>query len=422
MVINSRKEDNFIVGISRDYELIQYSRPDLVITTHRINSDIKLPTIYLNDFSGAENRIVYDTELMAAIDGGNPEFSASAMDLIYKRARGRNVLIVPYYNAWTTQLRRNGYFIAGSSDMMVREYSRKVIAFTVGNQLGIKVANGRILSNYEKMSQYAKTRLLQNPLFIATDGDPFFPINRKISSFSQVDLLPKDCGYLVTDWIKPLASINTQAIINNTSIYYLGTTDQIIENDTKYSGNLWPSSISDEQKQLAKKQTLEIAKFMQSRGYRGFIGLDWVLSDNGELFFIEINPRKNRSSGVMCAFLDVHRHEDSPSAIDFELNSRVFSPTASYTYSLPMNIHWGMKVFKGGGQIEVIKNIGPKFSEKDMFDKDNLGKYSILDMPTAGSQLSYYPDLARIVATGESREKVLKLIEEAETQIRSAIK
>jgi hypothetical protein len=414
-IMNSKP---FIVAIGRDVELMNYSSPDLFITSQSINTNIKTPILSLNDDKDSPNDLIYDTTLMEAINGKGPEFSKKVIDTIDSMANGREVIITAYYNAHTDLLRKQGYTILGSDDELVHKYSKKSVAYTLAKELDVPVAPGELVENHGKLRELAESKLENTTLFVASDDDPFFPTNKHIYDLEQIKDLPQDIGYLVTEWQEPIASPNVQLLINDNNIVFLGIADQIIRYRTKYDGNTWPSTVPPHTQNQILDHSMKLAEHMYADGYRGFVGFDWVVSEENKLFFIEINPRKNRSSGVICSMLDQSRPQGVPSI--FELEMGIIHEELEW--SMPTGTYWAMDVYDPHGPFEVIKDIIPAFSETDMFKPNNNNTYSIIGMPPKGAKINKYPDYARVLCVSDSREKLAELQDEARSMIDSAVK
>lgn len=109
--------------------------------------------------------------------------------------------------------------------------------------------------------------------------------------------------YLVSPYIKDAVSINAHIIICDDEIIYLPPSIQIIteiNNKPLYSGAdfICFEMFSDKIKKLIKEKTMSIGALVKSKGYRGILGIDFLLK-NEQLFFLEFNARFQASSQLI---------------------------------------------------------------------------------------------------------------------------
>jgi len=103
---------------------------------------------------------------------------------------------------------------------------------------------------------------------------------------------------LITD-IK--LSPNVNAIIcgeNDTRIICIS--DQILRGN-QYLGNIYPSKSDKQEKEIIIQTTKKIGNHLAKLGFRGLFGLDFIINSNGQIFTIDLNPR--RQGGYLCNIL-----------------------------------------------------------------------------------------------------------------------
>lgn len=89
-------------------------------------------------------------------------------------------------------------------------------------------------------------------------------------------------------------SPNVQYEISDDSCTLLGISAQRMTESFAFGGNDYPSPLSENQSILDQSQ--RTAQWLQSQGYRGLVGLDFIVTSNQEVFIVEINPRVNTST------------------------------------------------------------------------------------------------------------------------------
>lgn len=133
----------------------------------------------------------------------------------------------------------------------------------------------------------------------------------RIDMSSHIDsFINKNEDYLISPYIKDAISLNTHIVIFNDDIIYLPSSVQIIteiDNRLLYSGadficyNMIPQRI----KLIIEEKIKRIGFLTQSRGYRGILGIDFLLKDQ-QLFFMEFNTRFQASSQLLNKSLYEH--------------------------------------------------------------------------------------------------------------------
>lgn len=417
-----------MVGVGRDPALIAYCKPDLIITSNRVSLAEEIPMIALNDFvEGNPYLAMYDTDLMQAcqnqlIEQASPESLAQFSEVIYQtihlQAKDKQVLINPYYNAYTKGFRDQNFIILGPKDEIAYQYSRKVVAYQLGQQSNVPVPQGAIVHGTEGIKKFLRSQpKVTAGIFVASDNDPFYPVNLHIKNLTEIDQLKDGINYLVTTWMNRTNSPNSQVLIGKEEIVYLDLLDQIIKHDVKYYGNTFPSR--SHFGAMIKEYSLTLAQAMQKDGYRGIVGFDWIETKDA-VYLAEINPRKNRSTSMLINCLNHFRDSASPELIELEITASTEKALPSFTSTIPDQFRWRMELYKIKTLATVIKEIKPKHSESKLFEQPQLVA-SILNFPATKTKLNAnVPDIARIIMCSNSGESLSS--ESAINTIESALK
>lgn len=420
-------QDTYLVGIGRDPTLIAYCKPDLIITTNRVPLASDIHLIALNDFiDGNPYLAMYDTDLMQACQSESIEqvpaevvkqFSVAIYKTIAAQAKTKQVVINPYYNAFTQRFRDLGFQVIGPQDSIAYEYSRKVVAYKLGQHCGVPVPQGSVVKGTSGIKSFIQSNpQAQAGFFIASDGDPYYPVNRHINTEQELNHLDDGINYLVTIWMDRVNSPNSQVLVGANQLLYLGLLDQIIKYDVKYYGNTFPSH-SQFANQI-KNYSLLLARAMQKDGYRGIVGFDWI-ETRTDCYLAEINPRKNRSTSMLINCLNHFRTSASPEIVELEMAASAEVDLPSFISSIPETLKWKMELYKLKQSALVTSEISPTYSESELFEQTSPST-SILNFPTVGTHLSpSVPDIARIVTSAYGVEPSTR---EAISHIESALK
>lgn len=138
--------------------------------------------------------------------------------------------------------------------------------------------------------------VIQKPY--SSGGEGTFHIN----SSSSVEIAP-DEEYIIAPYIKDALSLNAHIVIFENGIQFYPPSVQIItevEHKLLYSGadficyKTIPYHIRSQVVQVIR----QIGEFIQHRGYRGVLGIDFILKGE-DLYFVELNTRFQASSQLV---------------------------------------------------------------------------------------------------------------------------
>ena len=124
----------------------------------------------------------------------------------------------------------------------------------------------------------------------------------------------RDTDYLVSPYLSNALSINVHIIVcENNILVFPGSIQITCEIRTKilYSGAdfICYESLSTSIKQKVNATAHKIANYLKNKGYRGILGIDFLLQDD-KLYFMELNPRFQASSELINRTLK-HKHQKS---------------------------------------------------------------------------------------------------------------
>jgi len=105
--------------------------------------------------------------------------------------------------------------------------------------------------------------------------------------------------YLLQPLVPAVLSPNLQVYIGDENICLLGETQQILTRSMEHSGNLFDPVEETAVRRALVSQSNAIAGEAALMGYRGLLGVDFVVQDNGDVFAVEINARHNTSTHAL---------------------------------------------------------------------------------------------------------------------------
>lgn len=105
--------------------------------------------------------------------------------------------------------------------------------------------------------------------------------------------------FVLQKFIPSVMSPNLQLYAGDDSICLIGASLQIIEGHTRHAGNLFGGSGDAGLDGKLLTQAAIIAREAAALGYRGLLGIDFIVTAGGEAYAVEINARHNTSTHAL---------------------------------------------------------------------------------------------------------------------------
>ena len=148
-------------------------------------------------------------------------------------------------------------------------------------------------------------------------------------------------------------------------------------------------------------------------GYRGIFGCDYLIDNDGEVFFLEINARKQGTTLEFCFTLEQTLPEGSPMLPELEyyaVTENRFPPHTMEMKGNIRNIHWGTYNYKLDTAKLTTGYIPQNSYERETFRKvangELLKDFVILEHPGTNFHVMPGSFLARVVSVARNREDV----------------
>lgn len=124
-----------------------------------------------------------------------------------------------------------------------------------------------------------------------------------VRAYDNLDFVQLNKRYLVSPYIKDGLSVNVHIVISSGNILFFAPSVQIvneIQRKILYFGAdfICYTSVDSKMQSEIKNTSLTIGKKLQLEGYRGVLGIDFLVKDS-TLYFIEINPRFQASTQLL---------------------------------------------------------------------------------------------------------------------------
>jgi hypothetical protein len=158
-----------------------------------------------------------------------------------------------------------------------------------------------------------------------------------------------------------------------------------------------------------KEYTRVGGQWLAREGYRGIFGCDFLVDDNDDIYFLEINARKQGTTLEFCCTLEQSLPPGSPMLPELEfyaVNKGVLPPNTMEMKSNPKNLHWGTYNYKIHDSVQTGAYIPQSAQEREAFKKVAERKlrkdFLILEHAGCDFVVAEGAFIARIVALGHN--------------------
>lgn len=178
--------------------------------------------------------------------------------------------------------------------------------------------------NYKEYSQISDELVIQLPN--GSGGSKTFFCNKDNYQQVELSLIPTEI-YSVSAYEKDNIPYNIHCLIAKKQIELLPPSEQELEiiDKIEYIGSNYNVNIPKNIKDKITEYSYKICKKLQSFGYLGILGIDFIYANN-ELYFIEINPRFQGSTRQLDKLL---LDNNLPSIFECNYNCFINKPLPS---------------------------------------------------------------------------------------------
>lgn len=235
------------------------------------------------------NKILGDDKLLNILKGLKKE--------------NERVILQPYISTeieWEISEKINA-IVNGAAPEVTKEINKKSYLRGLLQELNIPLTEC-VMANYESVVQIAE-ELRKKHTKIVVKGDISYGGSAvwKISNdddfkifHSQILTRKNNDQYLVEKMYDIDVSPNVQYEITTGRIGELAITDQILDDKLNHHGNVFPPKTKG--LKTIREYSKKICERLQQFGYIGSLGIDFIVTADGEVFPVEMNGRANTST------------------------------------------------------------------------------------------------------------------------------
>lgn len=220
--------------------------------------------------------------------------------------------------------------------------------------------------------------------------------------------------YLISRFIPHQVDPTVLAVVaNENDVYIAGIADQVIVDGNRFIGSKYPTTANTQQQQKLYDYTVLVGKMLGKNGYRGIFGCDYLIDNDGEVIFLEINARKQGTTLEFCFTLEQSLPEGSPMLPELEYFAVLENRFPHNTIELKNNkhsIHWGTYNYKTQTRKLTTGYIPQNPYERETFRKIANGElikdFVILEHPGTNFLVMPGSFLARVVSVAKNMDDV----------------
>ncbi len=307
--------------------------------------------------------------------------------------------------------------LIGPDPQLVVRFNNKVYQYELLSRV-VPIADYRICRSFEELLSTAREvrgewdeGIFVSLEYSAGGSHSTIAYNQKeiIQHFKGVDTT-----YLVARYIPHEYDPTVLGVVGNEGeVYIAGVADQLIVDGHKFTGSTYPSVLPAEVVKRLIHYTREIGKIMGKMGYRGIFGCDYIVDPGMEIYFVEINARKQGTTLEFCCTLENCLPEDSPNLPELELHAVLYNqfPEGVIEPEDCTSIHWGTYNFKVPTNT-ITEGYIPQFrNEREVFRKVAQGRlkkdFIVLEHIGNDFIITTGTFLGRVVSVANNRQDML---------------
>lgn len=319
--------------------------------------------------------------------------------------------------------------IIGPDPKIAESMSNKLYQYEMAVDLNIPVPEGSTFTGFNEALDYAEEILSQGRKAFISGAYSAGGSNSIIASTGEEIISRFDGtinGFLVTEFIEHRHDPTVLGVVAGESdVYIASVADQNIQG-TRFLGSTFPTVLGEEEVLRLKEITRVVGSHMGRKGYRGVFGCDFIVDEKGDIYFIEVNARKQGTT-LETALAMIHNLPGRPTLPELEM-------MAVMDGSLPDGLEemdsrhsplcWGTYNFKAVEDCMVNNYVPPSMEEEDLFANAMAGNggYVVLDHVGPQTHITTGGFVARVVAAGPKRADVMIGLKAGARQVHMSLK
>lgn len=270
----------------------------------------------------------------------------------------------------------------GQDGEIIEFLDDKINQLKIFEKIKINIPEFNIFKNIYQLEKFINSKKVQFPLFCSYNTSHGGSGNLKLDSVNDFNIFKKkikksgydfDGRFFLAEYIKNIKnSPSSQALMcGKNDVRVLAITDQILKDEIKFEGNIYPSNSSEKVKKEIISMTEKLGKYLSKIGFRGYFGCDFVVDQYDNVYIIELNPRRTAPYLMVLLMLA----KKNINLLECELNIELGDEIHDFTYKdCQVDFVWAHKKVISDSKYVKIKKEVKKNSEQYVFD--NIGSVS----------------------------------------------
>jgi len=269
--------------------------------------------------------------------------------------------------------------LLGPDPTLAHHFNNKITQYQMACQLAIPLPEGFCCNCLEEALESAQNffrcgeEVFVSEAYSAAGSNSAFASNREEI---QQRFVGNDQPYLVTRRVPHRYDPTVLAVVANAQeVYIASVADQRME-ENRFRGSTFPTVLEGEVVEQIKDYTRLVGRYMGAQGYRGMFGCDFIVDESGQIYFVEVNARK-QGTALESTFTLLHGLPGHPTLpeIEFCAVTRGKLPQGlTEMDSTRSDISWGTYNVKSERDIRVVEKVSCSQSEAEMFRQVSQAK------------------------------------------------
>jgi hypothetical protein len=321
--------------------------------------------------------------------------------------------------------------LLGPEPSIAYHFNNKITQYQMACQLGIPVPEGfccdcleEAMDAAENFFRSGEQVFVSEPYSAAGSNSVFACSCEEIQQrFGDMDK-----PYLVTRRVPHSLDPTVLAVVaNSREVYVASVADQIMEKN-KFRGSTFPTMLSEEVVDRIREYTRLVGKHMGAQGYRGMFGCDYLVDDQSQVYFVEVNARKQGTT-LESALTMLHRLPGHPNLLEIEfcaITQSTLPQGLTEMDSTQSDLCWGTYNVKCSKDILVNRGIPHPWTEAELFRSVAQGPEdwvcaNVEDHLGPGIYQCAGGFVGRCVSVGRSAVEVKRQLNKKVLEVRSTI-
>ena len=319
--------------------------------------------------------------------------------------------------------------IIGPDPQVALSMNNKLHQYEMAASLGIPIPKGSVCAGFSEANSYAEGIFSRDcRAFVSGAYSAGGSNSIVVSTCEEITSRFEETsgGFLVTEFVEHRHDPTVLGIIaGENDIYIASVADQTI-NGTRFMGSTFPTVLGEEMVSKLKEITRIVGNHMGSQGYRGVFGCDYIVDEQGEVYFIEVNARKQGTT-METTLAMIHNLPGKPTFPELEMMAVLEGHLPNGLEEMDSTkgpLCWGTYNYKAVDDCMVRNYVPLSMDEESLFAEAMAGRggHIVLDHVGPQTHITAGGFIARVVAAGPTPDDVKKGLKAGARQVHTSIK